>query len=142
MTDQQLNNTDKQERDRGLNVARQNDAIRETNKLTVEEIQNIIEIHDSALEAMLAKQLADTMRENERLRKALGYISRMRTLPDHKSNTFTLAIAHKLADDALQQHKEPLVIIDPSIPPGEAHFKDKAGNILGKIVDLPTKTPD
>ena len=36
-----------------------------------------------------------------RLREALGNISRMRTFPDHKTNTFTLVIAHELAERAL-----------------------------------------
>lgn len=37
------------------------------------------------------------------LLETLQKISRMKTMPDHASNTFTLSIAHKLADDALSQ---------------------------------------
>jgi hypothetical protein len=33
--------------------------------------------------------------------EALRKISRMKTLPDHAANTFTLSIAHQLADEAL-----------------------------------------
>lgn len=52
---------------------------------------------------------ADTERlreENAALRGALSKISRMKTLPNHASNTFTLAIAHQLAEEALQQTGE------------------------------------
>jgi hypothetical protein len=37
---------------------------------------------------------------------ALETISRMKTLPDHASNTFTLSIAHKLAQDALAEFRK------------------------------------
>lgn len=53
--------------------------------------------------------------ENERLREALGNISRMRTLPDHASNTFTLAMAHKLADDVLACNKHLDIVFSCSI---------------------------
>lgn len=35
--------------------------------------------------------------------EVLGDISRMRTMPDHKTNTFTLVCAHRLALQALQR---------------------------------------
>ena len=35
------------------------------------------------------------------IREKLECISRMKTMPDHKMNTFTLIAAHTLADDAL-----------------------------------------
>lgn len=37
------------------------------------------------------------------LLETLQKISRMKTMPDHTSNTFTLSMAHKLADDAISQ---------------------------------------
>lgn len=37
----------------------------------------------------------------KKLVETLSYISRMRTMPSHESNTFTLMTAHKLADKAL-----------------------------------------
>lgn len=37
----------------------------------------------------------------ERLERALAQISRMRTFPDDKTNTFTLVMAHKVANRAL-----------------------------------------
>ena len=40
----------------------------------------------------------------EGLVEALEKISRMKTVPDHASNSFTLAIAHQLAGEALAQY--------------------------------------
>lgn len=80
------------------------------NKLTLEELERIslMGMGGNSFNNIcnIARQLADTMRENERLRETLGCISRMRTMPDHKANTFTLAMAHKLADDVLQPNKD------------------------------------
>lgn len=39
--------------------------------------------------------------ENERLREALGQISRMSPMPDHKANTMTLVAAQRIARAAL-----------------------------------------
>ena len=39
------------------------------------------------------------------LLKALENISRMKTLPDHASNSFTLAMAHNLAQEAIEAFK-------------------------------------
>lgn len=49
----------------------------------------------------LQQQIEVLKSQAEGLAGALGEISRMRTMPDHKTNTITLAAAHKLAEDAL-----------------------------------------
>ena len=43
------------------------------------------------------------MEDNAKMQNTLRQISRMKTLPDHASNTFTLVTAHTLAEQALAE---------------------------------------
>jgi hypothetical protein len=60
--------------------------------------------------SQLQAELDAVRGENQQLRKVLGQISRMKTMPDQKANTFTLAIAHKLAEEALALPVQPTVM--------------------------------
>lgn len=76
------------------------------NKLTVEQCERIIANHKSGVQmtsVALYQQLADTMRENERLRKALWYIS-VGSMPDGDEVPVSVAL---WAERALEkQNKE------------------------------------
>lgn len=65
-------------------------------KLMINDLQEIIKNHDTALEATLAKQLVEVMRENKMLRKA------MQTIP---RNSLSCHIETHLLN-ALYQHKD------------------------------------
>jgi hypothetical protein len=45
-------------------------------------------------------------KENERLREALGNVSRMKVFPDAQTNQFTLATAIHIAKGAIREGKE------------------------------------
>ena len=54
------------------------------------------------LRGQAADNFLGLIAEVRRLREALWCISRMKTMPDHKTNTITLVAAHSLAISALK----------------------------------------
>ena len=59
--------------------------------------------HTTERDAVLIRSLKD---EIERLREALGNVSRMKVFPDAQTNQFTLATAIQIACAALGEGKE------------------------------------
>jgi len=61
-------------------------------RLSQDHIDDLLDVNEKYQEGL---------KENKRLRDALGQIGRMKTMPDHSINTTTLVAAHTLADRAL-----------------------------------------